>query len=211
MKCAEQVRNIYVRVQMWKAVNCYIISTIIGGRTRKTPFKLRNGERWSLRRNRHKLGEFAGLSREAPSHHSARRPRRHPLTSFDEPTSRAEMRGKGARGNLPCEIENWRAQLQLRATCKALSRAWNAWPYSTCGCDSPRMIEYDSPCITPLVKSLSARKLRAKAFSHFSARSSTRTTRICVRGGAVPFLSLSLSPSSILLYSVLKAKKERGA
>ena len=52
----------------------------IGGRTRKTPFKLRNGERWSLRRNRHKLGEFAGLSREAPSHHSARRPRRQPPT-----------------------------------------------------------------------------------------------------------------------------------
>ena len=28
MKCAEQVRNVYVRVQMWKAVYCYIISTI---------------------------------------------------------------------------------------------------------------------------------------------------------------------------------------
>ena len=27
MKCAEQVRNVYVRVQMWKAVYCYIIST----------------------------------------------------------------------------------------------------------------------------------------------------------------------------------------
>ena len=27
MTCAEQVRNVYVRVQMWKAVYCYIIST----------------------------------------------------------------------------------------------------------------------------------------------------------------------------------------
>ena len=33
MKCAEQVRNIYVRVQMWKAVNCYIISTINSSNT----------------------------------------------------------------------------------------------------------------------------------------------------------------------------------
>ena len=29
MKCAEQVRNVYVRVQMWKAVYCYIISTFM--------------------------------------------------------------------------------------------------------------------------------------------------------------------------------------
>jgi len=29
MKCVEQVRNVYVRVQMWKAVYCYIISTNI--------------------------------------------------------------------------------------------------------------------------------------------------------------------------------------
>ena len=27
MKCAEQVSNVYVRAQMWKAIYCYIIST----------------------------------------------------------------------------------------------------------------------------------------------------------------------------------------
>ena len=29
MKSAEQVRNVYLRVQMWKAVYCYIISTYL--------------------------------------------------------------------------------------------------------------------------------------------------------------------------------------
>ena len=29
MKCAEQVRNVYVRIQMWKTIYCYIISTIM--------------------------------------------------------------------------------------------------------------------------------------------------------------------------------------
>ena len=27
MKCAEQVRNVYVRIQMWNTIYCYIIST----------------------------------------------------------------------------------------------------------------------------------------------------------------------------------------
>ena len=27
MKCAEQVRNVYLQAQMWKAIYCYIIST----------------------------------------------------------------------------------------------------------------------------------------------------------------------------------------
>ena len=36
MKCAEQVRNVYVRVQMWKAVYCYIISTIVAVTTTTT-------------------------------------------------------------------------------------------------------------------------------------------------------------------------------
>ena len=42
MKCAEQVRNVYGQVQMWKAIYRYIISTIglLGLRGETQPLKL---------------------------------------------------------------------------------------------------------------------------------------------------------------------------